>query len=392
MRKTTALLTVVAFAAASAPGHGMTSRAPSTQASAAPAQSRLQIQHDPLACVTPVTAPEVDALVNPGPEVAVSQVLWRAKDTLPYYYYVVMTGTPPSLGGVIPRVEDKTKAIEYYIQAVDRAQLSRKTPDYVAPVIATNVCKAKGVAVPAGGLGLTIGLTDKDAPPVPPGFRKEDIAKVILVGGAVVTLAEALQMMSPGGAPGGSAAAPAPAPAVPPVPAAPAGAAAGGGSQHRRDRWSRSRSGCGDRDRRCRSRQDDTATPTPTSTPTRTFTPTITPIPFQFIQVEATWSGPGDVNIQLTRGGAPVSGNLLSAGCDPTGSRTERLIVQDQTISKGVYEVQLTGTKCAGQPDSILTLVSVHTQPPVPNPCSEFVGVPTTGSPVTVQRCTFEIN
>lgn len=392
MRKTTALLTVVAFAAASAPGHGMTSRAPSTQASAAPAQSRLQIQHDPLACVTPVTAPEVDALVNPGPEVAVSQVLWRAKDTLPYYYYVVMTGTPPSLGGVIPRVEDKTKAIEYYIQAVDRAQLSRKTPDYVAPVIATNVCKAKGVAVPAGGLGLTIGLTDKDAPPVPPGFRKEDIAKVILVGGAVVTLAEALQMMSPGGAPGGSAAAPAPAPAVPPVPAAPAGAAAGGGVSTGVIVGVGVAAAAGIGIGVAAANKSDTATPTPTFTPTRTFTPTITPIPFQFIQVEATWSGPGDVNIQLTRGGAPVSGNLLSAGCDPTGSRTERLIVQDQTISKGVYEVQLTGTKCAGQPDSILTLVSVHTQPPVPNPCSEFVGVPTTGSPVTVQRCTFEIN
>jgi hypothetical protein len=137
-----------------------------------PAMSKLQIKHDPLTCVTTSAGAAVDALVSPGPDVSVSRVLWRAAKSLPFYYYTVMTGNPPSLEGVIPRPEPVTAAVEYHLEAVDKASLTRNTPDYVAPVLDSRVCKDKGVVAGKDGLGLTIGLTDANQPPVPPGFRR----------------------------------------------------------------------------------------------------------------------------------------------------------------------------------------------------------------------------
>ena len=54
--------------------------------------------------------------------------------------------------------------------------------------------------------GLTVGLTREGQPPVPTGFNKEDIAKVILVSGAVVSLATALSSGTGAAAGAGAAA------------------------------------------------------------------------------------------------------------------------------------------------------------------------------------------
>src|ERR1700688_2485441 len=102
-RRATALATILAFAIGASSLGAVRAQQP------APAQlSQLRIQHDPIPCVTTTAGSAVDALVNPGPEVSVSHVLWRAANTLPYYYYTVMTGTPPSFEGLIPRAEAKT--------------------------------------------------------------------------------------------------------------------------------------------------------------------------------------------------------------------------------------------------------------------------------------------
>jgi hypothetical protein len=325
----------------------------------------------------------VDALVNPGPDVSLSRVLFRATQT-PFFYYVVMEGLPPSLEGILPRVEETTRGVEYHIEAVDRLQLSRQTPDYVAPVVASNVCKSKGVPVPPAGLGLTVGLTDANAPPVPKGFKKEDIAFVILLGGAKVTLAEALRTSGGGGAAGAGAGAAAGAGATAGSGAAAGAGSAGGGISTGVWIGAGVAAAAGIGVAVANANKNSTATHTPTSSPTQT--PTITPVPFQFIEAEATWSGPGNVDIRIdaTQAGPPVR---IEAGCESTTNRTERVVLQGRSVPSGNYQIKLKATRCPGDtgPDSITTLVSVrYGLQSSPSTFSRFVPIATDGTEVTV--------
>jgi hypothetical protein len=389
IRRTTAAMTVLAFAAASSPASALgPQEAPQATPRPAGRQSRLQIQHEPLACVTTVAAPAVDAFVNPGPDVSVGFVLFRAPETTPYFYYVVMKGAPPSLEGVLPRVENDTKAVEYHIEATDKVQLSRQTPDYVAPVVTSTVCKAKGVPAPAGGLGLTIGLTNEKQNPVPPGFKKEDIAKVILVNGTIVSLVAALQSFSSGGGAGAGAgtsgAAGAGAGAAGASAGAAAGAAAAGAGISTGVIVGAGAIAAAGISYGVYQAVKSSATPTHTATPTRT--PTITPRPFQFIEVDATWSGPGQVDIQLFNGNNPVNAVPTGGGCDTAASRTRRIFVQAASLPPaGNYHVTLMGSVCpsgtAGfsnpPPASITTIVTVQTDSG--QKCSMPVSVPVPG-------------
>lgn len=159
------------------------------------APSNLSISHDPLKCVCTDFAPEVKAGVRPPTEHKVSRVFFRSADAKdPAFYYHLMEGTPQELRTFLLRPMPGMKAIDYYIESVDTVRLSRKTPEYLPPVTEKRYCTDPGAAVPAAGLGLTVGLTKEGQNPVPEGFNSKDIAKVILVSGAVVTLAAALAM------------------------------------------------------------------------------------------------------------------------------------------------------------------------------------------------------
>src|SRR4030095_7381168 len=132
-----------------------------------------------------------------------------------------MAGRGPEVQGILPRPLPETRALDYFLQATDRASLSRKTTEWNPPVVPTGVCKVKGMAVGKDGAGLTVGMTDASAPVLPPGFRKEDIAKVILVTGAVVSAGAAFSGSAPPSAGSGTGAG---------AGAGAAGAAAAGGT------------------------------------------------------------------------------------------------------------------------------------------------------------------
>ena len=68
----------------------------------------------------------------PGPDMSASYVYFRAAGT-PYFYYVLMAGPVPEVQGVLPRPLPETRALDYYLQATDRASLSRKTVEYSPP-------------------------------------------------------------------------------------------------------------------------------------------------------------------------------------------------------------------------------------------------------------------
>jgi hypothetical protein len=372
LRRATALVTVAAFAVSLS-----VQAAPRAQEPPAPAvRSKLQIQHDPLPCVTTVAGAAVDALVNPAPDVSVSRVLWRAAKQLPFYYYTLMTGQPPSLEGIIPRPEETTTAVEYYVEAVDRASLSRKTPDYVAPVVKSNVCKRKQVAAGKDGLGLTIGLTDPQQPAVPPGFRKEDIAKVILVSGAVVTLSAAISMAGTTAGAAGGAGAGAGAAA-----GAGAGAAAAGGISTGVLVGAGVVVAAGAGVAVAASGSKSTPTPVPP-------TPTPTPVVNHFVEVEVTWGGQEGIDIKLLNGSVQV-GQTFAVDCGSTASRTARVVLQGSTIPSGTYRVSLTGQLCgAATFTPIGSLINARTDTATIGACTKFYTVP---SQSATDACSFTL-
>ena len=195
------LLTLLTF--------GVSSLVPVPVAAAQPpAVVPLQISHTPPLCVTTQDLPKVEAAVAPAPDLAIGKVYFRAAQAEPDYYYVVLTGAPQELKGVLPRPEPGTKAIDYHIEAADKASLISRTPDDRLLVTEGNQCKQvpAAAAIPPSGAGLTVGLTKAGQSPFPVGFNKADIAKVILVDGTVVSVAPAAGSRTAAGAAGAGAA------------------------------------------------------------------------------------------------------------------------------------------------------------------------------------------
>ena len=344
---------------------------PAVPAGAAPSESPLlTIQHDPLTCVTTVVTPLVDAGVAPGEQMATSYTFFRAAGTKSYYY-VLMEGTAPQLEGKLPRPLPETKKIDYYVQARDRATLTKKTPAYLPAVVAVPDCKGKGLPVPPEGAGLTIGLTSKDQPPIPPGFNKDDIAKIILVTGAIVTVAAAMHMGgagAAGGAAGGGGSS---------TGAASSGAAAGAGSSGGISTLAIVGGvvAVGAGVAIAASSKSSKSSPPPA--------PSLT-----FVEADASWSGPGNIDLAVFRNGAQV-GQSFPVGCGNggTGNRTARVLLQGSSLVNGSYTVSLTASNCGSTITSINASFSA-TSDKGAKCTSSFVTVPV-GSPLQV--CSFSV-
>lgn len=324
-------------------------------------EAPIEIAHDPLACMTPVLAPEVGAGVTPETDYEKGYVYFRSAGT-DDYYYVKMEGPPTTLAGILPRPLPETKAVDYFLRAYDLRQASKRKGDWTPPVVPGTTCKAKGVPVGPQGAGLTVGLMREGQSPHPPGFNKKDIAKVILVTGAIVSIAEALKT---GGASSGGAS-----------------AGAGGLSTAAIVAGAAALAGAGIAIASAQS-DDATNTPTPTSTPT----PTPTQAPLRFLQADASWSGTGDVDVQILNPSGQAVGQTFPAGCEPTANRTERVVLQG-VLPAGTYRVVLTGRSCgAGTPATISAISSVQSDSGERCP-SAFVSVPVPG---TVTACQFNL-
>jgi len=167
----------------------------------------LSIAHDPLKCLAEGVRPVVDARVMPGVERKESLVFFRAAGNVDYYY-TQMTGAAEDVVAFLPRPLPGVKGVDYFVEAIDRRLLGMQTPEYGPPVMpGEDLClerRAHGLLPPAEG--LTIGLTREGQNPVPPGFDARDIAKVILVSGATVLLAAAVQSFSASSATAGAGA------------------------------------------------------------------------------------------------------------------------------------------------------------------------------------------
>jgi hypothetical protein len=382
-RTMTALCTVFSFSASFVFGAAY-QEPPGPTPTPGVRESKVRIEHDPLGCVTSTIRPVVDSKMLPGEELSKGYVYFRKTGT-PYFYYVRTSGVVPDQRAKLPRPLPETKNVDYYVQATDRAAMSRKTKDFFPPVTPPDQCSATGTPMAPAEEGLTIGLTDPKAPPIPEGFNKDDIAKIILVTGAVVTLAVALS--TSGGAAAGTAAG-----------AATAGSAGGGSGGAAAGAGAGGAAGGGGISSTALivggvavaagvgigvglAGKKSTPAPSPTPTPGVVVN--------HFVEVDAVWSGIGDVNVTLLDPNGQSVGTVISAGCDATGiSRTERVVLQGTTLAAGSYHVTLTGVSCGPDtPQTIDTVVTVLTDS-VPKCSSAFVNVPVGGN---VDGCTFTL-
>ena len=298
-RTFTALSTLLAFGISSSAG-GFTQ-----QQTPVPPEARVRIEHDPLTCVTTVVAPLIEAKMMPGQELSKSYVYFRKQGTQALYY-VLMKGTPPEQAATLPRPLPETKNIDYYVQASDKIAHTRKTQNYLPEVLPVSSCSAKGVPVGPKGAGLTIGLTEAGQPPIPEGFNKDDIAKVILITGAIVTLAVALQSTGAGAAAGAGAAGGTAGSSSGAAGAGAGGGAAGGGgiSTGVIVGGVAVAAGVGIGI----GVSGNKATPTPRV------------VVNLFVEADATWSGSGDVTMQLLDPKGQSVGQAFPAGCDANGA------------------------------------------------------------------------
>ena len=196
MKRTVTVITAACFLAMSSVGLAAGPQLPS-------GQSRLNVVHDPLRCVSATMRPVVDAKVTPQNEMERGYVYFREKGSADFYY-VLMTPRPLDVAGELPRPLPGMNGIEYYVQAMDVARSPVATSQYSSAL--DPVCSDPRSS--ASTAGLTVGLTRECQNPVPPGFNKEDIATVILASGATVSLADAVQAFNAcAGAAGAGAAA-----------------------------------------------------------------------------------------------------------------------------------------------------------------------------------------
>ena len=340
-----------------------------TQLATSPTEAPIEISHDPLACMTPVLAPEVDAGVTPEADYEKGYVYFRAAGTEDYYYSK-MDGPPATLAAILPRPLPETRAVDYFLRAYDLREASKRKGDWTPPVVPGTTCQSKGRVVGAAGAGLTIGLTRENQQPYPPGFNKKDIAKIILVSGAIVTIAEALKSAGASSSGGTSAG---------------AGTAGAGGGLSTGVIVAGAAALAGGAIAVAASQNDDNPTRTPTPTPNPTPTPTAPPL--RFVQADVSWSGSGDVELHVFNPTGQEVGQRFPAGCESTANRTERVILQG-ALPAGTYRVDLEGRSCgAGTPASISAIASVQSDTGQKCP-GAFVSVPVPG---TVTACQFNL-
>ena len=136
-RRTVAVSTAVALLGTGAPlGARM-------QLATSPTEAPIDISHDPLACMTPVLAPEVDAGVTPAQDYEKGYVYFRAAGTEDYYYSK-MDGPPATLQAILPRPLPETRAVDYFLRAYDLREASKRKGDWTPPVVPGTTCMSKG--------------------------------------------------------------------------------------------------------------------------------------------------------------------------------------------------------------------------------------------------------
>jgi hypothetical protein len=106
----------------------------------APADDPPVVEHQPAICTVPDKPLSLCAAISDDGTVATARIYFRHAGE-DYYSFVDMSFTGVSYCGTIPGPKGKTKAIEYYVQAVDDAYQPQRTSTFRLPVQPEGVCE-----------------------------------------------------------------------------------------------------------------------------------------------------------------------------------------------------------------------------------------------------------
>ena len=98
------------------------------------------VEHQPAPCTVPDKPVSLCAAISDDGNVATARLYFRRAGE-DYYAFVNMAFTGVSYCGTIPGPREKTKAIEYYVQAVDDAYQPTRTSTFRLPVQPEGVCE-----------------------------------------------------------------------------------------------------------------------------------------------------------------------------------------------------------------------------------------------------------
>lgn len=109
-------------------------------ASPARADDPPAVEHQPAPCTVPDKPVSLCAAISDDGNVATARLYFRRAGE-DYYAFVNMAFTGVSYCGTIPGPREKTKAIEYYVQAVDDNYQPQRTSTYRLAVQPEGVCE-----------------------------------------------------------------------------------------------------------------------------------------------------------------------------------------------------------------------------------------------------------
>jgi len=110
----------------------------------APAAARADdpptVEHQPALCAVPDKPLSLCAAISDDGSIATARLYFRRAGE-DFYAYVAMAFTGVSYCGTLPAPLSRTKAIEYYVQAVDDAYQPTRTSTFRLPVQPEGVCE-----------------------------------------------------------------------------------------------------------------------------------------------------------------------------------------------------------------------------------------------------------
>ena len=98
------------------------------------------VEHQPALCTVPEKPFSLCASISDDSNVATARLYFRRAGE-DYYGFVNMAFTGVSYCGTLPGPREKTKAIEYYVQAVDDNYQPTRTSTFRLPVQPEGVCE-----------------------------------------------------------------------------------------------------------------------------------------------------------------------------------------------------------------------------------------------------------
>jgi hypothetical protein len=152
---------------------------------ALPAGAQPVIEHDDVSCLSRDEFTQFLVDIAPPEEVRAAKIYFRSELYRDFYFVEMVRGTEANrFQAVIPIPSEETRRVVYYIEALDLAFQTGRSPDIVVPVEGDSRCRPGpgGILFP-GDPGIVVGAVNASAPALPAGFQATGITGFLTAAG-----------------------------------------------------------------------------------------------------------------------------------------------------------------------------------------------------------------